>query len=163
MPGALSKLCTKCGVVQPLTSFAKSPKRKDGLDGHCKSCKSAYHARYRYTPQGKLTQKKAAFRYLYDLSLTDWERLFNNQNRQCAICRCDEPRGGRWTVDHDHVTDKVRGILCNNCNLVCGLADDNEDICLNAAAYLHPSPRGLEAHLQPEPESPSVYKELNVS
>jgi len=37
-----SKLCTKCGIVKQTDGFAKSKSRKDGLNGHCKACISAW-------------------------------------------------------------------------------------------------------------------------
>lgn len=32
------KHCTKCKTDKTVSEFAKAPKRKDGLNGHCKSC-----------------------------------------------------------------------------------------------------------------------------
>lgn len=41
-----TKRCTKCGEEKPATNeyFARAPRRKDGLECWCKSCKNAYHA-----------------------------------------------------------------------------------------------------------------------
>lgn len=40
------------------------------------------------------------------------------------------------TIDHCHVTGKVRGILCGLCNKALGLMKDNREILLGAIAYL---------------------------
>lgn len=39
-------------------------------------------------------------------------------------------------VDHDHTTNKVRALLCQNCNAMIGLGGDNPDRLRAAAAYL---------------------------
>jgi transcription elongation factor Elf1 len=50
----------------------------------------------------------------------------------CPICGSEEP----LVVDHDHSTSKVRGLICNHCNLVLGHAKDNIETLKNAIKYL---------------------------
>jgi hypothetical protein len=40
------------------------------------------------------------------------------------------------SVDHDHVTGAVRGLLCSNCNLVLGYACDDVTVLQKAIGYL---------------------------
>jgi len=40
------------------------------------------------------------------------------------------------TIDHDHATGQIRGLLCNNCNRAIGLLKDNPQTLRQAAAYL---------------------------
>ena len=40
------------------------------------------------------------------------------------------------SIDHDHTTGEVRGLLCNKCNCFIGLADENIDVLTSAIAYL---------------------------
>lgn len=42
----------------------------------------------------------------------------------------------RLSVDHDHQTGKIRGLLCNNCNRAIGLLKDSSDILYKAAKYI---------------------------
>lgn len=37
---AISKVCTKCGEMKPLTDFQKKSSAKDGLHYHCKACEN---------------------------------------------------------------------------------------------------------------------------
>lgn len=39
-------------------------------------------------------------------------------------------------IDHCHQHDRVRGLLCHNCNVALGLVKDNPRTLENLAAYL---------------------------
>ena len=77
--------------------------------------------------------------------------MLKEQNYQCKICgreikeradkaedrrRSSTSRDDRIIIDHDHKTDRVRGMLCNNCNLVLGHAMDDVTILNSAIRYL---------------------------
>lgn len=49
----------------------------------------------------------------------------------CAVCGVDS----QLVLDHDHTTGKVRGWLCNRCNIGLGWAE-SEDWVKKARAYL---------------------------
>jgi hypothetical protein len=56
-----------------------------------------------------------AYRKQYGIALDDYDRMLDDQDGRCAICRC-VPRTKRLAVDHDHDTGEVRGLLCRGCN-----------------------------------------------
>ncbi len=58
------------------------------------------------------------------------------QGGLCAICR--EAPGVH--IDHDHATERVRGLLCFNCNQALGNFRDRRDLMLRAAMYLDGGP-----------------------
>lgn len=71
----------------------------------------------------------------YGLTEVAYQSLVQKQNGLCAICfEC--PSGKGFHVDHDHATNKVRGLLCNTCNRGLGWFKDNTMRLLNAVAYL---------------------------
>lgn len=73
----------------------------------------------------------------YGMTESEWELLFQSQNRRCAICKTLQPEGkGRWCVDHDHSSGEVRGILCHNCNVGIGNLQDSTTILKSAIKYL---------------------------
>lgn len=41
-----TKVCTKCGRTLPISEFSKCSGSKDGLQHHCKKCKSLYMKGY---------------------------------------------------------------------------------------------------------------------
>lgn len=79
----------------------------------------------------------------YGLTLDDYERKHSRQRGLCYICnrpeRAIDKRYGvprKLSVDHDHKTGFVRGLLCMKCNRGLGLFEDNEDLLAAAIAYL---------------------------
>lgn len=63
-----------------------------------------------------------------------WETQFKNQSGKCYICRVEKAT----QTDHNHITGKFRGLLCNKCNLAIGLlnADFGTSLFLSAISYL---------------------------
>jgi hypothetical protein len=77
-------------------------------------------------------------RRAYGITLEEYEVLLKNQNSGCAICGAEnaDSKGRRLHVDHCHSTDRVRGLLCKDCNTLLGYAKDQPEILQKAAIYL---------------------------
>lgn len=60
--------------------------------------------------------------------------------RGCDICgRHGDAAASRWhqlSIDHDHVTGAVRGVLCHGCNVAIGHFREDPDIMRAAIRYL---------------------------
>ena len=52
----------------------------------------------------------------YDLTLEQYDQMFDAQNGRCEICGGLNKSGRRLAVDHNHDTGEIRGLLCNRCN-----------------------------------------------
>lgn len=80
----------------------------------------------------------------YGLTVEDYQAMLAKQQGLCAICR-RPPNGGKHSgllvVDHDHDTNKVRGLLCDPCNRGLGQFGDSLERVDAAAAYLRRSSR----------------------
>lgn len=50
----------------------------------------------------------------------------------CEICGSAD----RLHIDHDHVSQAVRGLLCHSCNNMLGRAKDRPEVLRRAAEYL---------------------------
>jgi Recombination endonuclease VII len=77
----------------------------------------------------------------YKLTLCDYAHLLAQQGGVCAICGLPETRTRNGTVDqlsvdHDHQTGHVRGLLCNRCNRVLGLLSDDAAVLQLVKLYL---------------------------
>lgn len=71
----------------------------------------------------------------YDLSTENYQQLRKLQKNACAICR-EPSRVRELAVDHDHVTNKIRGLLCSKCNMGLGMFKDSIDRLRAAVDYL---------------------------
>lgn len=84
--------------------------------------------------------RKYSLKSLYGLTLSDFDRMVEEQNGLCAICETNAPGGkGAWHVDHDHASGLIRGLLCHSCNLMLGHARDNTAFLSSAISYLEKS------------------------
>lgn len=81
----------------------------------------------------------ARFFRQHGLTQDDYKDLLRQQDYRCALCLTIDPgRGNRnLSVDHDHVTGKVRGLLCIRCNAGLGMFCDNTEVMEKAIAYIH--------------------------
>lgn len=111
-----------------------------------------YNRRYRETHKAVISGKLKAWReknkdYVasakeaqrvkqkYKISLEQIAAMAEAQQHCCKICSNKRP----LTVDHCHSTGVVRGLLCQQCNSVLGLAYDDQAILHNAIRYLQES------------------------
>jgi hypothetical protein len=80
---------------------------------------------------------------LYGITESDYLQMFEAQQGVCAICRQQESRRNAsgqeityLSVDHDHKTGKIRGLLCHGCNTSLGRFNDDPGILQRAIDYL---------------------------
>jgi hypothetical protein len=83
----------------------------------------------------------------YGMSRISFDLLLKEQGGVCAICETAPWLSGKDNrkgpvVDHDHVTGKVRGILCKKCNTALGLVNDRLDMLKAMETYLKKSQKG---------------------
>jgi hypothetical protein len=74
----------------------------------------------------------------YGLTPKAYWDLYSAQNGVCAICFKPERV---LAVDHNHITQAVRGLLCGSCNRALGLFKDSSGLLRNACAYLERTPQ----------------------
>jgi hypothetical protein len=75
---------------------------------------------------------------MYGLPAPEYDALVARHGGLCAICGQPERvvRNRHLTVDHDHITNAIRGLLCSNCNRAIGLLADDPNIIRKAADYI---------------------------
>lgn len=77
---------------------------------------------------------------VYGLDPGDYGRLYLAQGQLCAICRRATGASRKLSVDHDHATGFVRGLLCRPCNTLLGHIRDNPELALGIYRYLNEPP-----------------------
>jgi hypothetical protein len=98
-----------------------------------------------------LARRKWAIKNAFGITLEQYEEMFVAQGGVCKICKRPEFAKNGWNsktralaVDHCHVSGKIRGLLCTNCNRMLGLADDRVAVLETAIEYLKEHSDGLE-------------------
>jgi hypothetical protein len=109
-----------------------SPAHPDRLRNHCITCIRARQRSPSYRPPRALTTRLR----LYGLSEPDYVALLLSQQNACAICRQPCKRHDFLSIDHDHSTGSVRGLLCNACNTGLGMFQDDPARLHAAASYV---------------------------
>jgi hypothetical protein len=64
----------------------------------------------------------------YGLTAEEYQQLLASQKGRCRGCRTTDPGPKGWHIDHCHDTGRVRCLLCNRCNTVLGLCDEDPAI-----------------------------------
>ena len=77
----------------------------------------------------------------FNLDLEEYDKMHNEQNGLCLICKQPETSVQRGkviplSVDHCHDSGKIRGLLCRSCNTGLGAFSDNIDRIKKAIMYL---------------------------
>lgn len=138
---ATEKVCASCGRTLPVAEFSG---RGDGTIFKRPYCRDCCNRR-------RSEEWERRFFAGLGIDREEYDRMADAQGHRCAICGCDEgeaTRGKpiraryRWLrVDHCHKTGKVRGLLCDKCNL--GIGNFNDDLSLFAKAVEY-----LQGHQQ---------------
>jgi hypothetical protein len=88
-----------------------------------------------------LEREDNIMRKQYGISTQQFAELLEFQGGGCAICaKPIENIRRRMNIDHDHETNKVRGILCTGCNTGIGHLGDNIEGLQRALYYLENTP-----------------------
>jgi hypothetical protein len=92
--------------------------------------------RKKYNVEKKDLNKNYTLKKRYNLSLEEFNNKLINQNNTCAICKKPFKNSKTTHVDHSHITNVVRDLLCFKCNNVIGHANDNIPLLKSAIEYL---------------------------
>lgn len=124
------KYCGMCGEIKTLDQFTKDKNTRFGYSSRCKQCihkiTSSEHKIYK--------EKIIRIKKRYNGSDEDVERIMNSHT--CEICGAVFNSKVHKHVDHDHSTGKIRGTLCNLCNMGLGSFRDNEKLIAQSIIYL---------------------------
>jgi len=81
-------------------------------------------------------ERNARLKYTYGITLDEFNHILMLQENCCAICGYSFG-GKKPSVDHDHTTGVVRGLLCDRCNFGIGCFEDDAARLEKAAIYLN--------------------------
>lgn len=102
-------------------------------------CRKCDYQRYKQKEKEYVKQyyKNNYLQNLYNISPEEYDKMLKEQNNCCKICKTSQEKlKVTLAVDHCHKTGKVRGLLCNKCNLALGLLKDDLALLQEAINYL---------------------------
>lgn len=148
------RTCRGCNVTKDDTQFTK------GKGNLCKPCSNTRQREWRKNNPDKYSQYCKSWRgknpekqseasknwqsrnpdysknynllRRYNISLEDYLWMVEEQKGLCAIC----DKEAQLYVDHNHVTNVVRQLLCDPCNKAIGLMKEVPETLRKAADYL---------------------------
>lgn len=93
--------------------------------------------RKKWALENPVKVRDAGYRRNYGLTYEAVRQMWLAQESRCACCDAEIIFPHKSThVDHCHVTGKVRGVVCHQCNAILGYARDSADTLRRAVAYL---------------------------
>jgi hypothetical protein len=134
--------CNRCKTKKRVCEFGRDKDTPIGYARKCRECNRNYQAnRRKQRPEHCAKQHRAAVLKMYGCDLYTYQTLLEKQDHKCAICRQPETnvRKGKTqslSIDHDHDSKKIRGLLCANCNVAIGMLRDDITILESAIDYL---------------------------
>lgn len=121
--------CPSLDIPLPLDDFHRSRRAADGRQAYCKFCN---------TWQAQVAQWK---KQEINITQRGYMRLLKHQRGGCRICgRVPTPGEHRLSVDHNHRSGLVRGLICTGCNSGLGMFGDDANRLRAAADYLEKDP-----------------------
>lgn len=153
--GEFVRTCKKCNIEKSLVKefYAYYDKVELGdcevgyspsISSKCTECcveDSRLIANGKSLEEKRSKARKNLLSSMYNITEEDYSQMIFVQNGVCAICNLPETiiRNGKiqnLSVDHDHKTGRVRGLLCAKCNYGIGYFMDNKDLLMRAIQYL---------------------------
>ena len=98
--------------------------------------KARWEEKYHNNPEYREIIRERGRKYLFGLKEGEYQVLLDSQNGVCAVCKGNCLTGRKLSVDHNHATGKVRGLLCAKCNSALGMVNDRIDLLEELVSYL---------------------------
>jgi len=152
------KRCTKCSIKKTISEFHKDVSKEDKLHPVCAECHSKRNKMKRLTDpefvrkcrersnkyrkehpeEFKRGVRNSTLKAKYGIGIKQYEEILLKQKYGCAVCgRKDSGVGFKnLHVDHSHLTGKIRGLLCQPCNVSLGKMNNNPTLLRKLADYL---------------------------
>ena len=124
-----SVLCQcQCGTE----SMVRVHDLRRGCSTGCVTCRSDYRGEHNW---GSDSQFAKDILRKYNLTWDRYLQMYEEQEHSCAACK-EWSFLGYLHVDHDHMTNKTRGLLCRTCNLTEGRYKGQTDRLRLLADYM---------------------------
>jgi len=139
--GAVTRPCGGCKRDLPLLQFVRDYRSNDGFKRTCRECDRA-DAKKRASSidaEGERLRHRDNNLKRYAITSEIFNAISEAQGHCCRVCGTHrdavKDKYG-FHVDHSHTTGHIRGLLCRNCNIALGVAQDDPNILMALLLYL---------------------------
>lgn len=130
--------CSLCKELKSTKDFSDSKRARciTGKHSRCKTCECIRAKSTKNINNDRRRQRR------FGLQIGKYDALLDKQNNMCAICnkpeilQCSDGTIQALQADHDHKTNKIRGLLCSRCNRGLGHFKDDPNLIKTALDYL---------------------------
>lgn len=149
-PEINDRTCCRCKKI--FLFHELPPSERDNRYVYCSQCRSIANriskirnkdTYEKYKEKSRLKEREKSLIKKYGINLEQYQMIHDSQKGLCKICGNTEtslqPNGKDikdLCVDHCHKTNKVRGLLCHNCNAGIGHFNDDVKKLQSAIIYL---------------------------
>lgn len=146
-PEARTAICKWCGPVTIASAgkgewkcnvkkLADAARRRERIKANPEKTRQVAEYSAEYYQKTRGVSQRITWLKQYGLTIEDYNALLEKQGGVCAICSNVCSTGKRLSVDHDHDTGRVRGLLCSTCNRGIGMLRDDPELIRAALRYL---------------------------
>lgn len=128
--------CIDC-TAEGITTNRKLATKRNGQLEPGPRCVTHHRARRQVTRDASWARR---ILLTYAITAAEYWKIFLHQGEQCAICHRAKGRAKKLSVDHDHATGYVRGLLCTRCNNLLGHLRDDLESAKRVVRYLEDPP-----------------------
>jgi len=138
------KVCGFCKISKPVTEFYMQ--RTGHYTSYCNPCKNAslrtYYAnnkdKYRvYRREWTKANPLHVRLKRHGITVHELSDLLDEQEGKCGICKVEFSDTVEYHIDHDHKTGRIRGLLCERCNVGIGMFGDDPVRLRRAVMFLN--------------------------
>ena len=125
------KKCVCCNIIKPADKFNYHPNTSDRMNSYCSGC-----------------IRDSALAKKFGVSVHDVVEFRSKHSGRCDCCGREETarvsqnrsEARALALDHDHRTNRIRGLICMNCNTALGKVGDDVERLKKLINYLKRNP-----------------------
>ena len=125
---AKGKATARAQYLANKQKYQEYSKKRRAANPDCR--KEEYRRWKARTPNHREIKRADFLRRKYGISLADYDAMVASQKGGCAVCGGPPPSKRYFSVDHDHATGAVRGLLCQKCNTLVGYFEKTPDLIM---------------------------------
>lgn len=117
--GKIRSRCKECHNNEQKSRRSKEPERwlKYSKEYYAKNSTKLRKKSSEYARNNPRSVRNSVLLHHYGITVDEYDKMYSDQDGECCWCSTYHDT---LCVDHDHDTNKIRGLLCHHCNRLVG-------------------------------------------